>query len=76
MRDQLLPSRKFKAGGQVRFAWTRARWGQGVKMKKAVGLAVVISMKVAAISGCALACGPIAVNGLTLLNSPDGVSTP
>jgi hypothetical protein len=40
------------------------------------GLAVVISMMVAAISGCALACGPIAVNGLTLLNSPDGVSTP
>lgn len=45
-------------------------------MKKAVGLAVVISTMVAAISGCALACGPIAVNGLTLLNSPDGVSTP
>jgi hypothetical protein len=39
-------------------------------MKRAVGLAVVISTMIIALSGCVPAAGPIAVNGLTLLTHP------
>ena len=55
---------------QHRVTSTQARWSQGVQRKRAVGLAVVISTTILALSGCVSAAGPIAVNGLTLPTHP------
>jgi transposase len=46
------------------------RCSQGVQMKRAVVMAVVVSGIIIALSGCAPAAGPIAVNGRTLLTHP------